>query len=311
MPQTTYEIPDVWQEDLVELKEKIEEFKSGELSAEAFRSFRVPKGSYEQREDGTFMLRLRLPAGRLFPYQLRKAAEVTRIYGDRRLHITTRQALQVHDVKIDGIHPALIELAKAGLATKGGGGNTVRNITACQDAGVCPEELFDVAPHAARTTEFMLQDPVSFQLPRKYKIAFSGCSKDCAAACAHDVGFIAKEGPDGPGFSVWAGGGMGSSPLPAQLLEEFVSLDDASLVSEAIKRVFDKHGNRKNKHKARLRYLVKERGFEEFRSLYEEELAKLRNESPTLPPLREVELKTNGDPLPSVEPSQGYDGSFW
>jgi sulfite reductase (ferredoxin) len=305
--ETTYELPSTLQADLEQLRQHIEEFKTGELSGEVFRSRRVPQGVYEQRQDGTFMLRIRVPGGGLFPHQLRCAAAVARTHGNGRIHVTTRQDIQVHDVPLDEIHPALLELAKAGLSTKGGGGNTVRNVMGCPDAGVCPDEVFDITPYPVALTEFMLPDPVSYQLPRKYKIAFSGCASDCIGASVNDLGFIARGGPDGPGFAVYAGGGMGPQARVAEQLEEFVPAEDICLVAEAVKRLFDKHGNRRNKNRARIRYLVRELGFERFAELYREELAKLRAERPATPALKQPSGRRLPAPMDSAEPAEGFE----
>ncbi len=297
--QGIYRVPKSWGEDLQELERMVERFKEGTTSADRFRAFRVPLGVYEQRECGTFMLRVRLPAGGLLPHQMRKFAEVAENYGNGVLHVTTRQDVQVHRVRLDDIHPALVCLAQAGLCTKGGGGNTVRNITTCHHAGVCPSEVFDVTPCVVAVTEFLLADPLSYQLPRKYKIAFSGCSEDCAAASVNDLGFIAKRRNGREGFAVYAGGGMGAHSRVADLLEEFVSTADVFLVADAVKRMFDKHGDRKNRHKARLRFLVDRIGFAAFRRLYQRELEELRKAAPPVPQLR---------PLPDPQPTPGASG---
>lgn len=285
-PHGFYHLPDSLVEDLEKFQEMTEQFKAGTLSAAYFQAFRVPMGVYEQRESGTFMLRVRLPAGGMLPHQMRGLAEVAKKDGNGILHVTTRQDIQVHRVPIDAIHPALVALYDIGLSTKGGGGNTVRNITACYDSGVCEKEVFDVAPYAVALTEFLLSDRLSYELPRKYKIAFSGCNKDCAGPTANDLGFIAKRRGDVSGFSVYVGGGMGAHSRVADLLEDFVPASEFYLLAEAVKRVFDKYGNRKNKRKARLRFLIEQIGFEAFQRLYGAELDKLRAAPPSCPDLR-------------------------
>lgn len=305
--ERTYELPPSLPADLESFREQTERFKKGEISATQYRAFRVPQGIYEQRQDGAYMLRVRLPAGRILPHQMHKLADVARKYGSGKLHVTTRQDIQVHDVSLDHIHRTLVELFGAGLSTKGGGGNTVRNITACPDAGVCPKEVFDVSPSAVALTEFLLPDPVSYQLPRKYKIAFSGCSDDCIGAAVNDLGFIAKPGEGGPGYAVYTGGGLGPHARVGQLLEAFVPVDQAHLVAEAVKRVFDKHGNRKNKQRARLRYLVEEKGSDAFRALYRDEFARLRKENPAAPTLRPVAPRLEGPRGNGVPPAEGFD----
>ena len=306
--QTIFNLPKTLPEDLKKFKQETARFKKGEISPAEFRAFRVPQGVYEQREEGAFMLRVRLPAGAVLPHQMRTLASVARKHGNGILHVTTRQDIQVHRVALDRIHPALLELYGAGLSTKGGGGNTVRNVTACYHAGVCAREAFDVAPYAIALTEFLLPDPLSYQLPRKYKIAFSGCGRDCAGATVNDLGFIAKCRNGTQGFAVYAGGGMGAYSRVADLLEEFIPASECHLLAEAVKRVFDQHGNRRDKRKARLRFLIDRIGFDAFRELYQRELQELRR-SPLAGP--EIRSLTPGEPLTkrkSVEgpPAEGF-----
>lgn len=279
-PPSTYELPPDAASDLAKLREMIQRLKAGEITPAQFRAFRVPLGVYEQREADTYMLRVRFPAGAALPHQLRALADVARQYGNGVLHVTTRQDIQVHRVPLDAMHPALTALLAAGLSTKGGGGNTVRNITACHDAGVCPREVFDVAPHAVAVTEFLLPDPLSFELPRKFKIAFAGCDRDCVGVAVNDVGFLATRRDGVDGFVVYAGGGMGAHSRVGDVLEEFVPATEAHLVAEAVKRVFDRHGNRKNRHRARLRFLVEQIGPAAFTELYREQLEEVRKAAP-------------------------------
>jgi len=304
--QTLFHLPPTLPEDLNRLREEVERFKNGSISQAEFRAFRVPQGIYEQRKEGTHMLRVRFPAGGVLPHQMRALARVSRQYGNGVLHVTTRQDIQVHDVLLDSLHPALVELYEAGLSTKGGGGNTVRNIVACFDTGVCPLEAFDVAPHAVALTEFLLSDPLSYQLPRKFKIAFSACAKDCAAATVNDVGFIAKRRGAEPGFAVYVGGGLGAFSRIADPLEEFVPVDEVPLVTEAIKRVFDQHGNRKNKRKARLRFLIDGIGLERFRALYEAARSALRYERLSRPPVRDFPRPDRPVPENGALPHGGF-----
>jgi sulfite reductase (ferredoxin) len=266
--------------ELDEFQKTVEQFRTSAISEAQFRAIRVPQGIYEQRESGTYMLRVRFPAGGVLPDHLRRLGEVASSFGNGVLHITTRQEFQVHRVPLESILPALRSLAAAGLSTKGGGGNTVRNITACFDSGVCPHEVFDVAPYAVALTERFMPDPLSFQLPRKYKIAFAACNRDCSGATVNDVGFIARRQNDTDGFAVYVAGGMGGKSRVATLLHEFIPASDAFLVAEAVKRVFDKNGDRKNKHLARLRFPVERIGLDAFRELYEKELAALRASAP-------------------------------
>ncbi len=276
VPAWAFRIPNSLGADLEDFHRVVEEFKSGAISEAQFRAFRVPMGVYEQREPGRYMLRVRFPAGGVLPHQLRCLAEVAQLHGNRVLHVTTRQDIQVHRVLLESIHPALVALRHAGLATKGGGGNTVRNITACCQSGVCRDEVFEVAPSAIALTERLMTDPLSFQLPRKYKIAFSGCGDDCAGASVNDLGFIARQKDGAAGFAVYVGGGMGGKSRVADLLHDFIPADDVFIVAEAVKRVFDQYGDRKNKHSARLRFLIERVGLSRFRELYEKEKTTLR-----------------------------------
>jgi len=294
----TFRVSDRIQAELDEFQNVVERFKFGAINEGQFRIIRVPQGVYEQRENGTYMLRVRFPAGGVTVPHLRRLGEVSAQFGNGLLHITTRQEFQIHRVPLDSIIPALRSLAGAGLSTKGGGGNTVRNITACVDSGVCRDEVFDVTPYAVATTERLLADPISLQLPRKYKIAFAACARDCAGATVHDLGFIARKQGAVEGFAVYVAGGMGGKSRLSSLLHEFIPAGDAFVVAEAIKRVFDKNGDRKNKHLARLRFLVEKIGLPAFRELYEKELVALRASNP--PPLEPRPL-----PQPTIAAANG------
>ena len=270
----------VRQTDLDEFQKSLEQFSSRAISEAQFRAIRVPMGIYEQRESGTYMLRVRFPAGGVLPEHLRCLGETSNAFGNGVLHVTTRQEFQIHRVPLNSIMPALRRLAEAGLSTKGGGGNTLRNVTACCDSGVCRDEIFDIVPYAVSVTERLLADPVSLQLPRKCKIAFAGCARDCSGATVNDVGFIARRQNGSDGFAVYVAGGMGGKSRIANLLHEFIPAADAYIVAEAIKRVFDQHGDRKNKHLARLRFLIEKIGLDKFRELYRKELTAIRASAP-------------------------------
>ncbi len=305
--RTTYELPKGIEKDLERLREETERFREGVISEAEYRSFRVPQGVYEQRQSGTYMVRVRLPAGGILPHQMRTLAGVSRTHGNGILHLTTRQDIQVHSVPLEGIYPAMAALYDSGLSAKGGGGNTVRNIISCHDAGVCPVELFDVTPQAVALTEFLLPDPLSLCLPRKYKIAFSGCPVDCAGATVADLGFIAKRQKGEDGFAVYVGGGLGAQSRVGVLLEEFVPVPNVHLIAEAVKRVFDKHGNRKEKNKARLRFLIAHLGLEGFRTRYEGELSDLRRAGLPVLGFRNFPRGGGSPPEAAEEPSAGFD----
>ncbi|MFH1715716.1 MAG: sulfurtransferase TusA family protein [Planctomycetota bacterium] len=235
-------------------------------------------GIYEQRTEGKYMVRIRIGAGFVLPHQLQRIARLSKTHGNGIVHVTTRQDLQIHEVEIGDTPDVLEQLLEAGLSARGGGGNTVRNVTSCPRAGVCPEEEFDVAPYAIAAAEYLLQDRSSFNLPRKYKIVFSGCSSDCAFASVADLGFFAHKKDGVRGFSVYAGGGLGANPAVAVKIEDFAEAADVFEVAEAVKRLFDKHGDRANKHKARLRYVLARVGVEEFTRLYKQEREIIKTE---------------------------------
>ncbi len=271
-------IPETVKEDTLNYRGKVEDFLNDKTSPVAFRGYRVPMGVYEQRAAGKFMVRIRIGAGLVLPAQLEQIARLSKKYGNGIIHVTTRQDIQIHEVNIEDTPDVLEGLLEAGLSSRGGGGNTVRNVTACPRAGICPDEQFDVAPYSIATAEYLLQDRGSFNLPRKYKIVFSGCSTDCAFASVADLGFFAHIKDGVKGFSVYAAGGLGSNPGVAVKMEDFIKGEDIFVVAEAIKRVFDKHGDRTNKHKARLRYVLARLGTEEFVKLYRQQKNTLKEE---------------------------------
>ncbi|MFQ6034289.1 MAG: sulfurtransferase TusA family protein [Sedimentisphaerales bacterium] len=268
--QPILHIPELVKQDVLDYREHVEKFLRGETSPVSFRAYRVPMGIYEQRAAGKYMVRIRIGAGLVLPYQLDRIAQLSTTFGNGILHVTTRQDIQIHEVDIERTGDVLEGLLEVGLSARGGGGNTVRNITACPRAGVCPKEEFDVAPYAIATAEYLLQFKSSYNLPRKYKIVFSGCSTDCAFASVADVGFFAHRKDGVKGFSVYAGGGLGSNPAVAVKIEDFVTDNEFLEVAESVKRLFDKYGDRANKHQARLRYVLRRIGAEEFVRLYKE-----------------------------------------
>lgn len=268
-------IPESVKEDTFAYRGRVRKYIDGKTSPVAFRAYRVPMGVYEQRTAGRFMVRVRIPAGLALPEQLDKIAGLSERFGNGVLHVTSRQDIQIHAVSIDDTPDVLEGLFEASLSPRGGGGNTVRNVTACPRAGVCPNEAFDVSPCAVATAEYLLTDRSSFNLPRKYKLAFSGCSADCAFASVADLGFFAHEKDGVEGFSVYCAGGLGGSPRVGVKIEDFVPAGDVFEIAEAVKQLFDKHGDRSNKHRARLRHVLNRLGEEEFVKLYKQERRKL------------------------------------
>lgn len=275
-----YRIPSSLVSEIGDLENRISQFLAGTLSEAQLKAFRVPFGIYEQRIKGLYMARIRCAAGIISPSQLKAAAAFALRYGSGNLHITTRQELQLHDIPIEHLAPLLFDLYKIGLSTRGGGGNTVRNITASWNAGIAAGEAFDVTPYAVELTSRLTALNDSWLLPRKFKIAFSNSRNDNAFATVNDVGFFATIKDGIRGFKVFVAGGMGRSPQAGLLLHEFVPAHEVFRVAESVKRLFSRFGNRRNKHAARLRFVWNRFGRDEFIRLYEKESATLLAENP-------------------------------
>src|SRR5216683_3126208 len=264
------------EDEIVRFEERVQQLQSGAITAEQFRPFRLKHGTYGQRQPGFQMLRIKIAAGVLTPAQLRVLAFIGDEYSTGRGHLTTRENIQFHFVKLENVGGAMRLLADAGLTTREACGNTVRNVTACPVTGICPAEAFDVTPYALGVSRYLLRHPDFHDLPRKFKIAFSGCENDgdCAVAGIHDVGLIAQvRGDNGTahrGFKVLVGGGLGSLPTEAAVLTDFLPEEELLPTIEAILRVFTETGNRKNKLMARLKFVLRAKGIEEFRRLVAE-----------------------------------------
>ena len=252
----SYSLPVQLEEEIDRLEELIHKFKKGEVTAVELKAHRVPFGVYEQREPDTYMMRVRCAAGSVSPLQLEQIAGIASRHTTSDIHITSRQELQIHYIKLDDIIPLVRALKKIGLATRGGGGNTIRNVTACPLSGVCPDEVFDVRSHAVGISEHLLAQATSYNLPRKFKIAFSGCCRDCAGCLLNDLGFIAREKSGRKGFQAFVGGGMGASSAIGGLLEEFIPESELGYCVNAVKNVYYRMGDRKDRHHNRLRFLL-------------------------------------------------------
>lgn len=267
-----YIIPESLKTDLGAFAKHVHDFRSGEVEAVKFKAIRVPMGIYEQRKNGTFMVRVRCAAGMITPQQLKEVALLAQKEGTEPIHITTRQELQLHNVQLEQAPGILEQLYILGLSSRGGGGNTVRNIMASEDAGISPEEVFDVTPYALALTNTLIAEPDSWSLPRKYKIAFAGNNSDNANATFNDLGLIATTHSGGKGFKVYIGGGLGSKPTAGFKLSDFIPATDLLYVGEALKILFSEHGNRRNRHKARIRYIFyklgEEKVFEFFHEIF-------------------------------------------
>ncbi|MFP5326666.1 MAG: nitrite/sulfite reductase [Acidimicrobiia bacterium] len=257
--------------DIEKFEVMLARYLAGDLEEEAFRVFRLNNGVYGQRQGGrNQMVRVKAPYGSLRPDQLEKLADIAEKYSRGWGHLTTRQNIQFHYVQLEQIPAVLREMATVGMTTREACGDTVRNVTGCHLAGACPFEVLDISPWAEATFRHFLRNPLAQRLPRKFKINFSGCATDCGQAMFNDVGVIAVSlpRPDGtvePGFRVFFAGGLGANPHPAQAVEEFTPRDSLLATIESILRVFSNHGNRDNKLRARMKWLVETMGADEVR----------------------------------------------
>ena len=257
----------------------IAEFKSGALDPIKFKAFRVAHGVYEQRQPDTYMIRIRCAAGGITPTQLKKASEIAEQYGSGEVHFTTRQEIQVHDVRIDGVMPTIRGLLEVGLSTKGGGGNTIRNILTPPDSGISPGDEFDVDPYAVALTTRMINEDDSWNLPRKFKINFSTNAEDTAFTQATCLGFVAKIKDGQKGFEVYTAGGMGAKPMVGHQLLDFIPDTQVYHVTRALKIMFDKNGNRRSKYSSRIKFLWKKLDRDEFLRLFNEEYDKIKDDA--------------------------------
>jgi sulfite reductase (ferredoxin) len=259
------------QKDIIDLERKIALFREGKIDDERFRSLRLARGVYGQRQEGVQMIRIKLPYGKVTSEQLLRISKVSDEYSRGRLHITTRQDIQIHFVSLDRTPELWAELEKDDVTLREACGNTVRNITASENAGIDPEEPFDVSPYAHALFQFLLRNPVCQEMGRKFKISFSSSDKDTALSYLHDLGFIPKIVNGERGFKIMLGGGLGSQPHHAELLSEFVPVNQIIPTTEGILRVFDRFGERSKRLKARMKFLIKDLGAEAFLKLVEEE----------------------------------------
>ena len=259
------------QKDIIDLERKIALFRDGKIDDERFRSLRLARGVYGQRQEGVQMIRIKLPFGKVTGEQLHRICKVSDEYSTGRLHITTRQDIQIHYVSLDRTPQLWAELEKDDVTLREACGNTVRNITASETAGIDVEEPFDVSPYAHAMFQFFLRNPVCQEMGRKFKIAFSSSDKDTALSYMHDLGFIPKIVNGERGFKVMLGGGLGSQPQHAELLSEFMPVNQIIPTTEGVLRIFDRYGERAKRLKARMKFLIKDLGKDEFLRLVEEE----------------------------------------
>ena len=308
-----YEIPASLEAEIRRFEQDLAEFRAGRLHETAFTAKRVKMGIYLERNYTTYMFRIRCAGGIITPEQLAAAGELARKYGDSRVHVTTRAEIQLHGVPEEHLVLVLRLLREAGLSSLGGGGNTVRNIIANPDSGISPTEVFDVQPAAVALTSRMCAEPDSWDMPRKIKAGFTSRPDDAAfILVVQDIGFIACLNAAGVrGYQLYAGGGLGAKPKAGILLHDFLTEPQVYHAVRAIKNIFHAHGNRKNKHRSRLKFLIHEdMGEAAFRKLYEEEFANvLAQGAPDLqvmPIDNAANQSRTFDLVPLAEPAPGF-----
>ncbi|MET3027225.1 HEPN domain-containing protein [Flavobacterium sp. UW10123] len=300
----------VVQKEIIELEKKIHLFRGGKIDDERFRSLRLARGIYGQRQEGVQMIRIKLPYGKVTSEQLVRITQVSDKYSTGRLHITTRQDIQIHYVSLDRTPELWADLAKDDITLREACGNTVRNITGSELAGVDVNEPFDVSPYAHGLFQYLLRNPICQEMGRKFKISFSSSDEDTALSYLHDLGFIPKIKDGQKGFKIMFGGGLGSQPAHAELLSEFVPVNEIIPTAEGIIRIFDRYGERAKRMKARMKFLIKEMGKDVFLDLVEKEKKAIAFETyeidttafdgPITEPLLEV-------PQVTIEDTEAYE----
>ncbi|HWB83922.1 MAG TPA: nitrite/sulfite reductase [Bryobacteraceae bacterium] len=261
-------------EEIEIFRQRAEEFLAGQITEDEFRKFRLKHGIYGQRQPGVQMVRCKIPGGLLTARQVEQFGRVADVFGGGKGHLTTRQNIQYHFVPLRRVPDLMHMLADVGLTNREACFNTVRNVTTCPWAGIARDEVFDVRPYAQRTAYALLRKDLTGNLPRKFKIAFDGCAgKDCILGAINDIGLRAVIRDGKRGFRMMIAGGLGPLPTEAQLFEEFVPEEQLLHKIEAIIRVFNQYGCRTNKNKARMKFVMRERGLAWVREQVEKEYA--------------------------------------
>lgn len=298
-------VPQADRQDIEELERRIRAYQMGGEDEERFKLYRLTRGVYGQRQAGVQMFRTKIPFGRLTAKQLVALADISERYTNGRLHLTTRQNVQLHYVKLQDSPALWSELAAAGMTAREACGNTVRNVTASALAGIDPEEPFDVAPYVQATFEYFLRNPICQEMGRKIKIAFSASDRDSAFSYFHDFGFIPRlqkeNGREIRGFKVLVGGGLGAVPKAGFVAYEFLPAQEIIPYMEAAIRVFDRYGEREKRMKARMKFLIQKLGVETFCQLVEAERPAVKHQQfPIAQNLPELPLNGPADTFPEV-----------
>jgi sulfite reductase beta subunit-like hemoprotein len=289
--------------DIDEFVDKLEKYERGELSAEAWRKFRLVRGTYGQRQDNVQMMRIKIPQGIVTAPQMRALADASAKYSRGFGHVTTRQNVQFHFVLLKDAELMMRDLAQTGLTTREACGNSVRNITSCPYAGISHDEVFDVTPYAETMTRYFLRHPLADRLPRKFKIAFEGCPQDHALAAIHDLGWFARIVDGKRGFRLTIGGGTSIMPVSGYLLYEFLPAEQMLEVAEAIVRVYHRLGDYEHRQRNRMKFLIKALGWDAWKARYDEALAEVRAEGGVRSPMAPEAIRDETAPeWPLAEP---------
>ena len=257
--------------------ETVKLFRQGKIDPDMFRRFRLQHGAYGTRmPDDYAMVRIKVPAGQIYPYQLEKIAQLSEMYSIGSAHFSTRENIQLHWVILEDVSEIMQSLSDVGMTSREACGNTVRNVMCSPLSGVCKDEIFDATPYAMAIAKFMLRNPICQGLPRKFKFNFTCCEK-CGMIRIVDVGLVPQiqeiDGEKRKGFKIFLGGGLGNRSFVGHQLEDFTPVEDLLYTSMAVIRIFDRMGDRKNLARNRMRYLVNDLGWEKFQNLVLKERA--------------------------------------
>ena len=288
--------------DIDEFVDMLGKYERGEISPEAWRKFRLVRGTYGQRQDDVQMMRIKIPQGIVTAQQMRALADASAKYSRGFGHVTTRQNVQFHFVLLKNAEPMMRDLAQTGLTTREACGNSVRNITACPYAGIAHDELFDVTPYAETMTRYFLRHPLADKLPRKFKIAFEGCPEDHALVSIHDLGWYARIVDGRRGFRLTIGGGTSIMPVSGYLLYEFLPAEQMLEVAEAIVRVYHRLGDYEHRQRNRMKFLIKALGWDKWKAYFDETLAQVRAEGGVRWPMEPAVVP--GERAPDWEPAE-------
>jgi sulfite reductase (ferredoxin) len=297
-------VTDKWgkPEEVDKFAELVKLFRQKKISEDEFRRFRLQNGTYSSRMQMNYsMVRIKIPAGIITPEQLDKLAFLSDAFSIGSAHVSTRENIQLHWVQLDDVSEVLRGLVEVGLTTREACGNTIRNVICSPYAGVCAEEVFDATPYAKAVAKFFLRNPMNQNLPRKFKFNFACCEKHSLVRIA-DIGLVPAmkdiNGQQVKGFRIYLGGGLGPASFIAQLVEDFTPIENVLPTCMATVRLFDRHGNRENMARNRMRYLVNEMGWEKFQKLVLKERTIVNATKST-----SVKLEVEEEQTPSAAPS--------